>query len=302
MPDRPVSSTATLCGLAAILLWSTMIGMVRSVCSALGAVVGAAAIYSTGALFLLLLFRPAPLRTAPPGYLLLGAALFVAYELCLSQALGLATSDVQAMELGIINYLWPCFTILIAVPMNGQRLRPWIVPGLALSLAGVVQVMGGRGGELSVSSLATRVASNPLVYLLAFTGALLWGLYCNVTRRFARGYNGITLFFCSTATTLWALAAAQSAPLPEAPVHIWLEVMAAGGALGIGYALWNIGMLGGDMLLLTTASYATPMLSTGFAAVWLGTSLTAPFWLGSALVATGSLLCWNATRFSAPVG
>jgi drug/metabolite transporter (DMT)-like permease len=295
MPARPVSSTATLCGLAAILLWSTMIGMVRSVSSALGAVVGAAAIYTAGAVFLWLLFRPAPLHTARPGYLLLGGALFVAYELCLSQALGLATSDVQAMELGIINYLWPCFTILLAVPMNGQRLRPWIAPGLVLCLTGVIQVMGGSR-ELSMSSLAAGVASNPLVYLLAFTGAVLWGLYCNVTRRFARGYNGITLFFSATAATLWAFAAAQSSPLPAAPAQVWFEVVAAGAALGIGYALWNVGMLGGDMPLLTTASYATPLLSTVFAALWLGTALTAPFWLGAALVTTGSLLCWRATR------
>jgi drug/metabolite transporter (DMT)-like permease len=295
MPVRPVSSRATLCGLAAILLWSTMIGMVRSVSSALGASVGAAAIYTAGAVFLWLLFRPAPLHTARPGYLLLGGALFVAYELCLSQALGLATSDVQAMELGVINYLWPCFTILLAVPMNGQRLRPGIAPGLALCLAGVIPVMGGSR-ELSLSSLAAGVATNPLVYLLAFTGAVLWGLYCNVTRRFARGYNGITLFFSATAATLWVLAAAQSAPSPEAPVRIWFEVAAAGAALGVGYALWNVGMLGGDMPLLTTASYATPLLSTVFAAVWLDAPLTAPFWLGAALVTTGSLLCWRATR------
>lgn len=272
-----------------------MIGMVRSVCSALGPVFGAATIYTTGAAFLWLFFRPAPLRSARPVYLLLGGALFVAYELCLSQALGLATTDVQAMELGIINYLWPCFTILLAVPMNGQRLRPWIVPGLVLCLAGVVQVMGGNR-ELSVASLAAGVRSDPVVYLLAFTGALLWGLYCNVTRRLARGYNGITLFFSATAATLWIAVAAQASPLPAPPPQIWLEVVAAGAALGAGYALWNVGMLGGDMPLLTTASYATPLLSTVFAAVWLGAALTAPFWLGAALVTAGSLLCWRATR------
>lgn len=295
MPDRPVSSTATLCGLAAILLWSTMIGMVRSVSSALGAVVGAAAIYTAGAVVLWLLFRPAPLRMARPSYLLPGGVLFVAYELCLSQALGLASSDVQAMELGIINYLWPCFTILLAVPMNGQRLRPWILPGLLLCLAGVVQVMGG-GHELTLSSLAAGVSSNPRVYLLAFTGAVLWGLYCNLTRRLARGYNGITLFFSATAATLWVVAVAQASPLPEPPPQIWFEVVAAGAALGAGYALWNVGMLSGDMPLLTIASYATPLLSTVFAAVWLGTSLTAAFWLGAALVTAGSLLCWRAQQ------
>lgn len=295
MSVRPVSPAATLCGLAAILLWSTMIGMVRGISSALGPVVGAAAIYTAGAIFLWLLFRPASPRGARPVYLLLGGALFVAYELCLSLSLGLALDDAQAMELGIVNYLWPCFTILLAVAMNGQRLRPWIAPGLALCLGGVIRVVGG-GSEWSLSSLSTGVASNPAVYALAFAGALLWALYCNVTRRLADGYNGVTVFFSATAAALWGLAVLGGEPLAVPSAQLWFEVAAAGAALGAGYALWNVGMLGGDMPLLTTASYAGPLLSTAFAAAWLGAPLTPPFWQGAALVTAGSLLCWRATR------
>lgn len=295
MSVRSVSTAATLCGLAAILLWSTMIGMVRSISTALGPVVGAAAIYTAGAIFLRLLFRPASPRSARAVYLLLGGALFVSYELCLSLSLGLALDDAQAMELGIVNYLWPCLTILLAGAMNGQRLRPWIVPGLVLCLSGIIRVVGG-GSEWSLSSLSAGVASNPVVYALAFAGALLWALYCNVTRRLADGYNGVTVFFSATAAALWGLAVLGGEPLPMPSAQIWIEVAAAGAALGAGYALWNVGMLRGDMPLLTTASYGGPLLSTAFAAAWLGAPLTPPFWQGAALVTAGSLLCWRATR------
>ena len=69
-----------------------------------------------------------------------------------------------------------------------------------------------------------------------------------------------------------------------------------GGAMAAGYALWNLGILKGNLTLLATASYFTPVLSTFFAAVWLSTALTAAFWQGVAMVTAGSLICWAATR------
>jgi drug/metabolite transporter (DMT)-like permease len=63
-----------------------------------------------------------------------------------------------------------------------------------------------------------------------------------------------------------------------------------------GYALWNIGILRGNLTLLATASYSAPVLSSAFAALWLGVSLQMQFWQGAVLVTVGSLLCWQATR------
>jgi len=301
MSVRPAPHVATACGLAAIVLWSTVIGLMRSVTEALGPIGGAAMIYTAGSAFLWVFFRPPPIRRAAPVYLLLGGTLFVAYELCLSLSLGLAVSDAQAIELGVINYLWPCFTVLLAVWMNGQRLRPWIVPGMALCLSGVVWVVSGER-ELSLASMRANMASSPLVYALAGGGALLWALYCNLTRRMAGGYNGVTLFFSASALALWCGVSLDAGSMPWPMVHTWAELAAAGAALGIGYALWNVGMQGGNMTLLTTASYAGPLLSTAFAALWLGTTLAPSFWQGAALVTVGSLLCWQATRPGAPAG
>ena len=67
-------------------------------------------------------------------------------------------------------------------------------------------------------------------------------------------------------------------------------------AMAGGYALWNIGIIRGNLTLLATASYSAPVLSSAFAAVWLGASLTLQFWQGAVLVTVGSLLCWHATR------
>ncbi|MNT52549.1 Aromatic amino acid exporter YddG [compost metagenome] len=63
-----------------------------------------------------------------------------------------------------------------------------------------------------------------------------------------------------------------------------------------GYALWNVGILRGNLTLLATASYFSPVLSSAFAATWLEAQLTTQFWQGAVMVTVGSLICWQATR------
>ncbi|EAA3799394.1 EamA family transporter, partial [Salmonella enterica subsp. enterica] len=126
-------NAATLCGLGAIVLWSTIVGLIRSVSEHFGAIGGAALIYTVGALLLLPLLGRPRLRGFPRIYLVLGSLLFVAYELCLSLSLGFAHNRAQAIEISIINYLWPCFTIILAIIMNGQPARWPIIPGIALA-------------------------------------------------------------------------------------------------------------------------------------------------------------------------
>ncbi|MFZ1871711.1 MAG: EamA family transporter, partial [Chania sp.] len=110
MPTLSVSHKATLFGLLAIVLWSSVVGLIRSVSEGLGPVGGAAMIYSVSTLFLLIVMGIPKLRDFPRSYLIIGSLLFVAYEICLSLSLGYASNRMQAIEVGMINYLWPCFT------------------------------------------------------------------------------------------------------------------------------------------------------------------------------------------------
>ncbi|MBP6562091.1 MAG: EamA family transporter, partial [Neisseriaceae bacterium] len=73
-------------------------------------------------------------------------------------------------------------------------------------------------------------------------------------------------------------------------------VLFAGLAMGSAYGLWNVGILHGNMTLLATASYFTPVLSTLFAALVLRQPLSWGFWQGVCMVTLGALLCWLATR------
>jgi hypothetical protein len=53
---------ANLCGILAILLWSTIVGLIRNVSEGVGAVAGAALIYTAGSVFLFLLLGSPKLR------------------------------------------------------------------------------------------------------------------------------------------------------------------------------------------------------------------------------------------------
>ncbi len=161
---------ATLIGLAAILLWSTMVGLIRSMSEGLGPVGGAAMIYTLSGLLCLVTVGFPDIRRFSPRYLIAGSVLFVSYEICLALSLGYAATRSQAIEVGMVNYLWPSLTIVFAILFNGQKSTLWVIPGLLISLLGVCWVLGGEEG-LHLEEITRNVVSSPLSYALAFAGA-----------------------------------------------------------------------------------------------------------------------------------
>lgn len=286
---------ATSIGLIAIVLWSAIVGLIRSVSEGLGAIGGAAMIYSLASLVLLLTLGFPKVKTFPRAYLITGSLLFVCYELCLSLSLGFASTGTQAIEVGMVNYLWPGMTILLSVIVTRQRCSLLIIPGMLVSIAGICLVLAGDRA-FSFSEIAASVASNPLSYGLAFSGAAIWAIYCVVTKKIANGSNGITLFFILTALTLWVKFLAAPQPEMVFTLRVGVNLLLGAMAMGFGYAAWNIGILHGHVTVLATASYFIPVISAMLAAVMLNASLSISFWQGAAMVSLGSLLCWWSTR------
>lgn len=286
---------ATLIGLAAIVLWSTMVGLIRGVSEGLGPVGGAAMIYTLSGLLCLVTVGFPNLKRFPPRYLIAGSVLFVSYEICLALSLGYASNRHQAIEVGMVNYLWPSLTIVFAIVFNGQKTNLWVIPGLLISLLGVGWVLGGEQG-VHLDEIISNVVSNPLSYGLAFAGAFIWAAYCTVTSKYAKGHNGITLFVLLTALALWLKYLFSDQPEMVFSLPVVIKLLMCGVALGFGYASWNIGILHGNVSVLATVSYFTPVLSAALAAVLLNAPLSFSFWQGALMVCAGSLLCWYATR------
>uniref|UniRef100_UPI003F492475 aromatic amino acid DMT transporter YddG n=1 Tax=Cupriavidus yeoncheonensis TaxID=1462994 RepID=UPI003F492475 len=286
---------ATLIGLIAVLLWSSIVGLIRGVSESFGATGGAALIYTVGAILLSFTVGFTKVRQFSRRYLFWGSILFVAYELCLSLSIGYANNDRQAIEVGMVNYVWPSFTMLAAITFNKQKSNLLIVPGFAVAIVGICVVLGGDQG-LDITGMVGNIKTNPLSYGLAFSGALIWAAYCTVTTRMARGKNGITLFFALTALALWLKYFTTEGGAIETSYHGIIYLALAASAMGFGYAAWNVGILHGNVTILAGASYFIPVLSAALAATLLQAPLSLAFWKGAALVCAGSILCWFATR------
>ncbi|MHA2940529.1 aromatic amino acid DMT transporter YddG [Ralstonia mannitolilytica] len=288
-------SRATLIGLIAVLLWASIVGLIRGVSQSLGAVGGAAMMYSVASVLLLFTVGFIRWKDFPRRYLVWGSLLFVAYELCLSLSIGYANTSPQAIEVGMVNYLWPSFTMLCAIVFNKQRSNLLIVPGFLIAILGICLVLGGDQG-LDIGGMAANVRDNPLSYGLAFSGAVIWAAYCTVTARIAEGKNGITLFFMLTALALWIECFATGGGAMRFSVEAIVYLAMAASAMGFGYAAWNVGILHGNVTVLAGASYFIPVFSAALAAALLRTPLSFAFWKGASMVCAGSILCWVATR------
>lgn len=298
--NAAAAQKATAIGLIAVLCWSCTIGMMRAVAEPLGAVGGAASLYTMAALCIAVVrgrkgWRElARWRSMHPVYLWGCGALFVVYEICLSVAVGLADDRSQAMEIGVINYLWPSLTIAFAVLWGQQHARWWLWPGLLICLWGLARVLGGE--SFSLSTLWLHVQGNPAAYGMAFAAALLWPSYSLLARRYGAGFNAVGLFVTWTAIALWLQWLRQDAAPMQWSGSTALQLFLAGALTALGYSCWEHGIQHGKLAVLAAASYFTPVLSALTASLLLQVLPGWSFWQGVVLVTLGSLICWWATR------
>ncbi|MBZ4035427.1 aromatic amino acid DMT transporter YddG [Flavobacterium sp. 17A] len=292
------SSKATLIGFGAVILWSSIVGLIKEVTHSFGPLFGSALMYSIAFLFLLSTIGWVPLRKFPRKYLIWGGLLMVSYELCLSLSIAYSQNSKQAIEIGMVNYLWPSFTLVSTILFTDRKSSWLIFPGIALSMLGIVWVLGGDAG-FNPAQMLHNISINPLSYGLAFLGACLWSAYCVATIKISKGTNGITFFFMLTAVILWIkylLTGENTIPLVSVSSVLYLILVAA--AMGFGYAAWNIGIIKGNVTILTGASYLIPIFSSALSSALLATALGFSFWQGSSMVCAGSILCWLSTKTS----
>ena len=143
--------------------------------------------------------------------------------------------------------------------LPGERLAPHHIIGALLGLAGTVLLFAGnRGGGLAPGQLPGLIA--------AFVAAFVWAAYSVMSRKLKTVPTDAVAGFCLAT----ALLAALVHGMVEATV--WPNTRRNGSrstALGIGpvgaaFYAWDIGMKRGDIRVVGTASYATPLLSTAF--------------------------------------
>ena len=295
MPYLSSSRKATIIGLFAPLSWGMSVGLIRRITEDFGLAAGLSLLYLSTCAFLFFLpgLRPR-LRDFPKKYLLFGMPLANIYSIFFCLSLYMSDGGQQTVEVGMVNYLWPCLVVLFAVLFNGQKARWWLWPGVVISFIGVMLVLGGEQG-IDPAGIAQRFRHNPWSYLLAFFGAICWGAYANFTRAWSNGNNPTLYVFAIDSITFSCMWAAGFGDLGGGSAMGWLSVALGAIAMGGSYAAWCYGVTKGNITVLAISSYFTPALSCLFAMMWIGASLDGSFWQGVAVIIAGSLLCWSST-------
>lgn len=288
------SSKATLIGLTAPVCWGMSVGLVRSITEEFGLAAGLSVLYISTCVFLFFLLGLPKLKNYSKKYLFLGIPTANVCSLCFCLSLYLSDGGQQTVEVGMVNYLWPCLVVLFAVLFNGQKARWWIAPGVVVSFLGVMLVLGGDKG-IQPGQIWLHVQNNPWSYLLAFCGAVAWAAYSNLTRAWSNGQNPTLIVFAIDSCVFTAIWLAGFGDLSHASIMGWVSVAVGAVAMGGSYAAWSYGVTKGNITVLAIASYFTPVLSCLFATLWIGAKLDGAFWQGVAVIVLGSLLCWSST-------
>lgn len=299
---QPHSPAATLGGLGAILLWGTTVALMRSIAEALGQLGGAVTVYAfAGGLgFARLALSRTRRRRAqrlPARYLFGCGALVVVYALALFIAFGRARDRQQALEVGLVQYLWPALTVLFSVALLRIRARLWLLPATLLCLLGIyLGLRPAAGGGLT--AFAANLASNPSAYAFALLAAVAWALYSALARRWVRDEEGggVDVFLAGTSLVFLIAQLLFGASAPAPCLRAMAEAAFLGVATYASFGLWDKAMRRGNMLLVTICSYFTPLLSLGAGSLYLDVAPPPLFWAGCSLVVLGSLLSWGSVQ------
>jgi len=274
---------ATLIGLTAILMWS-LLSVLTVATGKIPAFQLAAMTFAIGALvaFASFLFRPAAFNALrqPLVAWVVGVGGLFGYHALYFLALRFA----PPAEAGLLNYMWPLLIVLFSSFLPGERLAVHHVIGAVLGLVGTVLLFAGNTSGFAPGAVPGLIA--------AFVAAFVWATYSVLSRRLKAVPTDAVAGFCLATSLLAALmhGLLETTVWPETTLQ-WLAVIGLGiGPVGAAFYAWDVGMKRGDIRVLGAASYATPLLSTGFLIAAGFAKASANIAVAAILIAGGGLI------------
>lgn len=282
--------TATLTGLAAILLWASLAVLTTATGNLPPFQVLAV---SFGIAALLGLTRAAlrgaagwqELRQPGAALALSSLALFGYHALYF-----IALKRAPAVEANLLNYLWPLLIVVFAGLVGGVTVRAGQWAGTLLGLvAAVLLVTRGHGLQIDSAHVPG--------YLAALGAAVIWAAYSVFNRRFADVPTAAITVACACVSVLGAAAHLlfERTVAPDATQWQVLVVMGIG-PVGAAFWLWDHGTKRGDIALLGSLSYLAPLLST---LLLIASGRAQAHWIHAIAIALLLAGAWLSVRASA---
>lgn len=274
----------TIIGLAAILMWSLLAVLtvatgtmppfqLTAVTFAIGACVGPL-------MWLVRGVNRKAFRLPPIAWLVGVGGLFGYHALYF-----ISLRHAPPAEAGLINYLWPLLIVLFSAFLPGERLAAHHTIGALMGLAGTIVLFAGKG----VSNFAWEHMPG---FFAAFVAAFVWAGYSVLSRKLAHVPTDAVAGFCAVTAILSAIChlSLEQTVWPTTMLQ-WAALVALGvGPVGLAFFAWDIGMKRGDIRVLGAASYATPLLSTGFLILAGFAEATATLAIATLLIGGGGVI------------
>ena len=196
----------------------------------------------------------------------------------------LSLKMLPAVEASSLNYLFPILIVMLAVPINGER----------LSLQKIIALIAGFAGTLIIISngnFQSLKMTNWKGDLLAITAAASFAVFSNFLKR-----NKVDMLITNTVIAVCsflfsgvALLLFSRFTLPNLPVlglTIWLSLS----NLVLAYFVWNKLLKKCSSSLSANISFMTPFSTLLFILLLLGESISIPQILGLAVIVSGIAL------------
>lgn len=289
---------ATIHGVAAILLWSTLatLAVVLSEIPPLQLTAMSFLIASlVGWIYVSGSGRDWPAATAATiGACTLGVYGLLGYHV----AYFFALQNAPPAEANLINYLWPMLIVMFSglLPKTSAagRLKWNEMAGAALGFLAIAVLLltSASDPEAPGRHPANAAGDAWSGYAAALAAAVVWASYSVGSRLFANVPVSAVVFSCAlTAAGALALHVSIERTVLPANPWAWLAILAQGaGPVGLAFYLWDSAMKHGYLRPIGVMANATPVLSTGLLAA-TGQGNVGPWiWLSVFLLSAGMVL------------
>lgn len=288
--------TQTGLGVLAILLWSTNIAFARRLAELLGVFTSGTLIFMLGGIIAtaILMVSQKSFRVWKKISLkyVFGCGLFfVINTVTLQVATGLAANHTQVIIVGILNYLWTALSLIFSIWVFGNKPRWFLAIGIILALVGMWLALT-QDQTINLAE-ALPSARTLLVYGLALIAAITWGLYSNFSRKWTKPTDiglvplfligsgllmGLMRIFVNESSTFNVSGGFQLAYMVVFPTIL-------------AYVFWDSAMRKGQIILVVSLSYFTPLLSTLVSSLKLGIPLTPTLLIAAVFIILGAVIC-----------
>lgn len=191
-----------------------------------------------------------------------------------------------ARDACIINYLWPITTVIFAMIILREKVRPRRIVAILISFMGVSVV--AYGGEAAEASYGDG-------YLIGafccFMAAVCYGLFCVLNKKFNKNQMVSMAVFFSATSICGGIMCFALGKFTLISFNVFLGILWIGIMVdAVAYLCWALALQNSDASKIANTAYLTPIVSVIMCALVLGESFSLYSLAGLGMILCGSFL------------